>query len=131
MKQDDPDIVTLAIGDGSNDVPMILEADVGIGLYGKEGLRAVDSSDYAIAEFKFLWQLLFKHGRYNYVRIAMLIQYYYYKNFVYTLMQVFFGFSNNFSMQSVFPDLFLTMYNMFFSAGPIMVFTTREIDVDP
>jgi P-type E1-E2 ATPase len=98
MKQDDPEIVTLAIGDGANDVPMILEADVGIGLFGKEGLRAVDSSDYAIAEFKYLWQLLFKHGRYNYIRISMLIQYYYYKNFVYTLMQVFFSFSNNFSM---------------------------------
>jgi len=28
---------TLAIGDGANDVPMIMKADVGIGLSGKEG----------------------------------------------------------------------------------------------
>ena len=131
MKQDDPEIVTLAIGDGANDVPMILQADVGIGLFGKEGLRAVDSSDYAISEFSHLWQLLFKHGRYNYVRISMLIQYYYYKNFVYTMMQVFFSFNNGFSMQTVFPDLFLSMYNMFFSAGPIFVFSSREMDVNP
>jgi phospholipid-transporting ATPase len=68
VRKDDPSVVTLAIGDGANDVPMILEADIGIGLFGNEGMRAVDSSDFAIAEFKFLWHLLFKHGRWNYVR---------------------------------------------------------------
>ena len=55
MKTDDPSIITLAIGDGANDVSMILSADIGIGLFGKEGNRAVDSGDIAIAEFKFLW----------------------------------------------------------------------------
>ena len=60
IKQDDPEIITLAIGDGANDVPMILEADIGVGLYGKEGMRAVDSSDFALAEFRLLWPLLFK-----------------------------------------------------------------------
>ena len=55
IRMDDPSIVTLAIGDGANDVSMILEADIGIGLYGNEGMRAVDSSDFAIGEFKFLW----------------------------------------------------------------------------
>lgn len=58
IKQDDPEIITLAIGDGANDVPMILEADIGVGLYGKEGMRAVDTSDYAVAEFRHLWTLL-------------------------------------------------------------------------
>lgn len=33
--------VTLAIGDGANDVNMIQEAHIGIGLYGNEGMRAV------------------------------------------------------------------------------------------
>jgi phospholipid-transporting ATPase len=51
VKDDDPEIVTLAVGDGANDVSMILEADIGVGLYGKEGLRAVDSSDFALGEF--------------------------------------------------------------------------------
>jgi len=65
---------------------MILQADIGIGVFGKEGYRAVDSSDFAIAEFKFLWYLLFKHGRWNYKRISMLLNYYFYKNFFYTFM---------------------------------------------
>ena len=60
--------ITLGIGDGANDVNMIQEADIGIGLYGKEGLRAVQSSDYALVEFKALWKLLFVHGRWSYIR---------------------------------------------------------------
>ena len=33
--------VTLAIGDGANDVNMIQEACIGVGIYGNEGMRAV------------------------------------------------------------------------------------------
>ena len=60
VRSDDKELITLAIGDGANDVPMILEANIGIGIYGKEGMRAVDSSDFALAEFRLLWPLLFK-----------------------------------------------------------------------
>jgi P-type E1-E2 ATPase len=65
---------------------MILEADIGIGLFGNEGMRAVDNSDFAIAEFRFLWFLLFKHGRLNYMRMADFTGYFFYKNFVYTFL---------------------------------------------
>lgn len=33
--------ITLAVGDGANDVNMIMEAHIGIGIYGQEGMRAV------------------------------------------------------------------------------------------
>ena len=58
-----PSIRTLAIGDGANDVSMIQAAHVGIGISGQEGLQAVNSSDYAIAQFRFLQRLLLVHGR--------------------------------------------------------------------
>lgn len=60
--------VTLAIGDGANDVAMIQEAHIGIGITGKEGLQAARSSDYSIAQFRFLVKLLLVHGRWNYIR---------------------------------------------------------------
>lgn len=44
--------MTLAIGDGANDVSMIQAADVGVGISGEEGLQAVNSSDYAIAQVR-------------------------------------------------------------------------------
>ncbi len=60
--------ITLAIGDGANDIAMIQEAHVGIGITGKEGLQAARSSDYSIAQFRFLTKLLLVHGRWNYIR---------------------------------------------------------------
>lgn len=62
--------MTLAIGDGGNDVTMIQEAHVGIGIIGLEGMQAVQAADYAIAQFRFLQQLMFVHGRWNYRRVS-------------------------------------------------------------
>lgn len=62
--------VTLAIGDGANDIAMIQEAHVGIGITGKEGLQAARVSDYSMAQFRFLLKFLLVHGRWNYVRIC-------------------------------------------------------------
>lgn len=42
--------ITLAIGDGANDVGMIQTAHVGVGISGNEGMQATNSSDYAIAQ---------------------------------------------------------------------------------
>ncbi len=43
--------MTLAIGDGGNDVSMIQEAHVGVGIRGKEGLQASRAADYVVAPF--------------------------------------------------------------------------------
>ena len=70
-----PQPITLAIGDGANDVSMIQEAHIGIGVSGNEGMQAVRSADYAIAQFAFLQRLLLVHGFWNYFRICLLILY--------------------------------------------------------
>jgi phospholipid-translocating ATPase len=63
---------TLGIGDGGNDVGMILTADVGVGIVGKEGKQAALSSDFSILKFKHLVNLLLWHGRNSYKRGAVL-----------------------------------------------------------
>jgi len=65
--------IALSVGDGANDVPMIMEANVGVGIRGKEGTQAVRSADYAISQFRFLKKLLLIHGRLGYRRISSLI----------------------------------------------------------
>lgn len=77
--------VTLSIGDGANDVSMILKAHVGVGILGKEGQQAARSADYAIGQFKFLKPLMFVHGREAYRRNSLLVLYSFYKNFLYVV----------------------------------------------
>src|SRR5439155_3944832 len=79
--------VTLAIGDGANDIAMIQEAHLGIGITGKEGLQAARSSDYSIAQFRFLLKLLLVHGRWFYVRISKYILVTFYKEMLFYLTQ--------------------------------------------
>jgi phospholipid-transporting ATPase len=80
-----PRSTTLSIGDGANDVSMILEGNVGVGIYGKEGRQAANNADFAIGEFKFLRRLLLVHGRWNYVRQSQVFLYSMHKNMVITL----------------------------------------------
>ena len=131
VKDDDPKAITLAIGDGANDVSMIMEAHIGVGLYGNEGMRAVQSSDYALGEFQFLWRLLFIHGRWSYLRNSELILYFFYKNIVFTMPQMYFAFINGYSGLTIFDDWYLTFYNMFFTAFPLMIKALFEYDINP
>jgi phospholipid-translocating ATPase len=73
------DVITLSIGDGANDVAMIQEAHVGVGIAGEEGRQAVMSSDYAIGQFRFLTRLVLVHGRWSYRRMAETIANFFYK----------------------------------------------------
>ena len=92
-----PKKVTLSIGDGANDVNMILQAHVGVGILGKEGQQAARSADYAIGQFKFLKSLLFVHGREANRRNSMLVLYIFYKNVLYISAQYIFGFYSAFT----------------------------------
>ena len=90
---------TAAIGDGGNDVSMIQEAHVGIGIMGKEGRQATMSSDFAIAKFRYLKKALLVHGRWYYVRTSNLTLYFFYKNVMFITPQLLFGIHSGFSMQ--------------------------------
>ncbi|ORX86604.1 phospholipid-translocating P-type ATPase [Anaeromyces robustus] len=92
----------LAVGDGANDISMIQEADVGVGISGKEGAQAVMSADYAIGQFRFLTRLLLVHGRWAYMRTANLILTYFYKNVVWLFVLFWYQFSSGFSAAVLF-----------------------------
>ena len=131
MKRFYPNAVTLAIGDGGNDVPMIMEAHIGVGIYGEEGMRAVQSSDYAIGEFQFLRSLLLFHGRTNYIRNAECVLYFFYKNFSFTLCQFIYGFYCNFTGQTIVDDLFISCYNLLFTSLPLGARALLDHDIKP
>ncbi|XP_073531083.1 phospholipid-transporting ATPase IF isoform X1 [Phyllobates terribilis] len=123
--------ITLAVGDGANDVSMIQEAHVGIGIMGKEGRQAVRNSDYAIARFKFLSKLLLVHGHYYYIRIATLVQYFFYKNVCFITPQFLYQFLCLFSQQTLYDSVYLTLYNICFTSLPILMYSLFEQHVHP
>ncbi|NWT92349.1 AT8B3 ATPase, partial [Urocynchramus pylzowi] len=121
--------VTLAIGDGANDVNMIKTADIGVGISGLEGLQAVQCSDYALAQFSFLQRLLLVHGRWNYLRICKFLRYFFYKTFAGLLAQVWFAFHSGFTAQPLYEGWFLALYNIFYTAYPVLSVGLLEQDV--
>uniref|UniRef100_A0A8C5CAB6 Phospholipid-transporting ATPase n=1 Tax=Gadus morhua TaxID=8049 RepID=A0A8C5CAB6_GADMO len=124
--------ITLAIGDGANDVSMILEAHVGIGIMGKEGRQAARNSDYAIPKFKHLKKMLLVHGHYYYIRISELVQYFFYKNVCFIFPQFLYQFFCGFSQQPLYDTAYLTLYNISFTSLPILLYSLMEqhINID-
>ncbi|XP_044312407.1 probable phospholipid-transporting ATPase IA isoform X1 [Drosophila rhopaloa] len=110
--------VTLAIGDGANDVAMIQKANVGIGISGVEGLQAACASDYSIAQFRYLQRLLLVHGAWNYARISKLILYSFYKNVCLYVIELWFAHYSGWSGQILFERWTIGLYNVLFTAMP-------------
>ncbi|XP_007495297.2 phospholipid-transporting ATPase IB isoform X1 [Monodelphis domestica] len=110
--------ITLAIGDGANDVGMIQTAHVGVGISGNEGMQATNSSDYAIAQFAYLEKLLLVHGAWSYNRVTKCILYCFYKNVVLYIIELWFAFVNGFSGQILFERWCIGLYNVIFTALP-------------
>ncbi|GAA0151878.1 primary active transporter [Lithospermum erythrorhizon] len=120
---------TLAIGDGANDVGMLQEADIGIGISGVEGMQAVMSSDVAIAQFRFLERLLLVHGHWCYRRITSMICYFFYKNVTFGITVFLYEAYASFSGQPAYNDWFLSLYNVFFSSLPVIALGVFDQDV--
>ncbi|KAG0023649.1 hypothetical protein BGZ80_008687 [Entomortierella chlamydospora] len=120
--------VTLAIGDGANDISMIQAAHVGVGIEGMEGAQAARSSDFSFKQFKNLKRLLTIHGRYSYLRMSKIIFFSFYKSICLITVQFWFGFMNAWSGGALYDENFLTLWNMVFTA--LLPITTACFEKD-
>uniref|UniRef100_A0A8C2H830 Phospholipid-transporting ATPase n=1 Tax=Cyprinus carpio TaxID=7962 RepID=A0A8C2H830_CYPCA len=122
-------VMTLAIGDGANDVSMIQMADVGIGISGQEGMQAVMSSDFAISRFKFLRKLILVHGHWCYARLANMILYFFYKNVMYVNLLFWYQFFCGFSGNTMTNSWVLIFFNLLFTSVPPIIYGVLDKDV--
>ena len=120
--------VTLAIGDGSNDIQMIKEANIGVGIMGKEGNQAAYNADYSIGEFKMLWRLLIIHGQWIGYRMSFFVCFFFYKNFLLFFQIFLFTFYSAFSGQPYFDIFNSLLYNSLFTTVPIIYFAIFDND---
>ncbi|KAI1088896.1 phospholipid-translocating P-type ATPase [Rostrohypoxylon terebratum] len=123
------DVMTLSIGDGANDVAMIQEADVGVGIAGVEGRQAVMSADYAIGQFRFLQRLVLVHGRWSYRRMAEAIANFFYKNMVWCLSILWFQCFCNFDITYLYEYTYIILFNLIFTSVPPIVIGVLDQDV--
>ncbi|CAJ2513049.1 Uu.00g011680.m01.CDS01 [Anthostomella pinea] len=129
IRQRLPNALTLAIGDGANDLAMISAAHVGVGISGKEGLQAARVADYAIAQFRFLQRLLLVHGRWNYVRTAKFILTTFWKEMFFYLPQAMYQRYNGYTGTSLYESWSLTVFNTLFTSLCVIYMGVWEQDL--
>ncbi|MCJ1394805.1 hypothetical protein MMC18_007685 [Xylographa bjoerkii] len=123
--------ITLAIGDGSNDIAMIQEAHVGIGIAGKEGLQAARTSDYSVGQFRFLVRLLLIHGRWNYIRTCKYTLGTFWKETLFYFTQALYQRYNGYTGTSLYESWSLSMFNTLFTSLPVIFMGIFEQDLKP
>ncbi|KAL3616765.1 hypothetical protein CASFOL_039159 [Castilleja foliolosa] len=119
----------LAVGDGANDVGMIQEADIGVGISGMEGMQAVMASDFSLPQFRFLERLLIVHGHWCYKRITKMILYFVYKNIAFGLTLFYYNIFTGFSGQDLYDDWYMVMFNVVLTSLPVISLGVLEQDV--
>jgi phospholipid-translocating ATPase len=115
------DVVTLAVGDGANDVSMIQVANVGVGIAGQEGVQAAMAADYSIAQFRFLEKLLIVQGHWCYARIAEMILTFFFKNIFWVFPALWYQIYSAWSGNIFYDYSFLQLYNIIFTVAPVVI----------
>jgi len=121
---------TLCIGDGANDVPMILQAHVGVGIAGVEGSQAVNNADFALCKFRDLEKIVLVHGRWAYKRLAYVCLYILYKNVAFSFIFAVNAMYSGYSGQLFYDEWAMALYNVLFSAFPVVMYGFFEQDVN-
>ncbi|XP_034262320.1 phospholipid-transporting ATPase VB isoform X1 [Pantherophis guttatus] len=122
-------VLTLAVGDGANDVGMLQAADIGIGISGQEGMQAVMASDFSVSQFKHLKKLLLVHGHWCYSRLGKMVLYFFYKNVTYVNLLFWYQFFCAFSGASMIDYWQMIFFNLFFTSVPPLISGILDKDI--
>ncbi|KAF9301111.1 hypothetical protein BGZ74_007092, partial [Mortierella antarctica] len=131
MVKDAKKVMTLAIGDGANDVSMIQEAHIGVGVAGEEGLQAVMASDYSIGQFRFLARLVLVHGHYAYLRNTSMVMLFIFKNIMGIGVLFCFEFLCGYSSEPMFEYSYALLYNVVLTMFPPLIIGIFDRDIGP
>ena len=129
MVKKHPGTMTLAIGDGANDVGMLQEAHVGVGVKGHEGSQAAQASDFAIPRFRHLIYMTAVHGHWAMNRMTHVALFMLYKNFVMILTYVWSSIDTWASPTSFYDQFLISCFNLVFTLLPPFAYGFWERDL--
>ena len=119
---------TLAIGDGGNDVAMILEANLGVGVVGKEGMQASLAADYSIIKFCHLKSLLLWFGRISYKNTSNIALFVIHRGLIISLLQMFFSIIFYYNSIPLYNGWLILGYTTLYTSFPaVSLILDREI----
>jgi phospholipid-translocating ATPase len=116
----------LCVGDGGNDVPMILAADVGVGIQGKEGKQAAMASDFSLLKFRDLGPLLLYHGRNSYKRGGVMALFVIHRGLIISFMQILFSLLFGYIKIPVFNGILMLGYSTVYTMLPVFSLVFSE-----
>jgi len=105
---------------------MILEANVGIGIVGKEGRQASLASDFSIDEFQYLRRLVLWHGRLSYKRSAVLSQFVMHRGLIISIIQAIFSIIFYFVPLPIYNGYLMLGYSTIYTTLPVFSLVTDE-----
>ncbi|CAG9320190.1 unnamed protein product [Blepharisma stoltei] len=112
--------LVLAIGDGSSDISMLQEADIGVGITGKEESEAKNYAELSISHFAYLKNVLLVYGHWSYSKMSKVVLLFLYKNFVMTMIIFGFFLASDYSGFSIFNGGLIVGFNIFYTIFPII-----------
>ncbi|CAO1635680.1 unnamed protein product [Jaminaea pallidilutea] len=119
------------IGDGGNDVSMILAADVGLGIVGKEGMQASLAADFSIRQFSHVTKLLVWHGRNSYKRSAKLAQFVIHRGLIISIIQAVFSSIFYFAPIALYQGWLMVGYATVYTMAPVFsLVLDRDVSED-
>lgn len=121
---------TCSVGDGGNDVAMIQEAHVGIGIVGKEGKQASLAADYSITQFKHLTLLTLWFGRLSYKNTAIISQFIIHRGLIFSFIQFIFSVIFYYSSLPIYNGILVLGYSSIYTALPVIsLLLDRDTDI--
>ncbi|CBZ50397.1 putative adenylate and guanylate cyclase catalytic domain-containing protein [Neospora caninum Liverpool] len=126
-----PQPITLAVGDGGNDVAMLQEAHVGVAIRGQDSAAAVAAAyaDYSFTEFRFLQRLLFVHGRLSLMRVSTVILWSFFKSLCIGLPSFLFQPQAFWSAVEVYDPLLLMIVDFIWTTIPGIIHGYSDQDL--